>query len=115
MPADAKTGAAPCVNKQVGLVPAVKADAEGGGFQKPMHLRESRFEPARVVVIGNAAAGTVGITGDIRRIGYDKIDAGGLHPAHDLDAIALQDGVEIGGVGCGQCACGHGVPLFVIG
>ena len=31
--------------------------------------------------------------------------------AHDLDAIPMQDGVEVGGVGRGEGAC-HGVPLF---
>src|SRR4051812_34038935 len=60
MSADAKTRAAPCVNEQIGLVPAVKADAERGGFQNTVHLCEGRFQPARVIVIGNAAAGTVG-------------------------------------------------------
>jgi hypothetical protein len=50
---DAEARAAPCVNEQIGLAPAVKADAEGGGFQNPVHLREGRFEPLRVVVIGD--------------------------------------------------------------
>jgi hypothetical protein len=34
--------------------------------------------------------------------------------AHDLDAIPMQDGVEVGGVGRGEGAC-HGVPLFPFG
>jgi hypothetical protein len=36
------------------------------------------------------------------------------HVAHDLDAIPMQDGVEVGGVGRGEGAC-HGVPLFPFG
>src|SRR4051812_9042876 len=68
MPADAKTGAAPCVDKKIDLVPAIEADAEGGGFQKPVHLREGGFEPARIVVVGHAATITRAISGDIGRI-----------------------------------------------
>jgi hypothetical protein len=90
MSPDAETRCAPCVNEQISLVPAVKANAEGGGFQKPVHLREGRFEPLHIVVIGDRAAVTRAIAGDVGRIGNDKIDAAGLHPAHDLDAIALQ-------------------------
>jgi hypothetical protein len=93
---------------------SASTSAEGGGFQKPVHLREGGFEPARVIVIRNAAAGTVGIAGDIGRVGNHKIDALRLHRAHDLNAVAMQYSVEVGGGGRGQCAC-HGVPLFVIG
>ena len=71
LPDDAETCAAPCVDEQVGFVPAIEADAEGGGFEKPVHLREGGFEPLRVVVVRNAAPGAVGVAGDVGRLGHD--------------------------------------------
>src|SRR4051812_2957179 len=43
---------------------------------------------------------------NVGRVGNYKINAGGLHLAHDLNAVPMQDGVVIGG-GRGQCACGR--------
>jgi hypothetical protein len=88
MPDDAEACAAPCVDEQVGLVPEVEADAERGGFQKPVHLCEGWFEPLRVVGA---------IARDVGRVGDDQVHAAELHRVRDFDAVALQDGAEVGG------------------
>jgi hypothetical protein len=51
------------------------------------------------------------IARDVGRIGDHPVDGAGLEGAHDLDAIAVQDGVEVGGAGC-EGACHGEVSLL---
>jgi hypothetical protein len=65
-------------------------------FQEPVHFGEGRSEPSVVGVVGDGGAGAGQVAGDVRRIGQDEIDAVRGHPAHEVDAVALQDGVRNG-------------------
>jgi len=59
-----------------------------------VHLREGRFEPARIVVVGDGAAVAGAIARYVGRVGDHEVDSARLHPAHDLDAVAVRHGVE---------------------
>jgi DNA methylase len=72
-------------------VPAVEANAESIGLQKPVDLLESRIEPlAAVIVVPDGPAVARMVVAQIRRIGQPEIDGGGRQAAHDGDAVALQ-------------------------
>src|SRR3546814_10199699 len=51
MPADTETLRFPCLEKQVDLVPGVKADAQAPIFQNAVHLIERWLKPTTVIVV----------------------------------------------------------------
>jgi hypothetical protein len=95
----------------VDVGPAVEERAKAVAFQHTIELGEGRLDPLEIVVADRSAvAGRIAV--DVRRIGQNEIHAFGFEAAHDVDTVAVQDCVEVGGGGRGQCAGGHGVSFL---
>src|SRR3546814_10906283 len=72
MPDDTETRRFPCLEKQVDLVPAVKADAQAPIFQNAVHLIERWLKPTTVIVVDDGVTLAGLVTGDIGRVGQNE-------------------------------------------
>src|ERR1700693_5810667 len=88
-----ETGGVPGRQKAVGFGPAVKADAKAVPAQHSVSLRKGGFEPGITGVVENGAAVPRAVVHQVRRVGEDEIHARGGHLFHQVDTIALGDGI----------------------
>ena len=73
--------------------PAVEGDAEGIGFQKPIHFPKGRFEPLRIIVTHNGLVLTVPSAFVFHKkwwIGDDDVDGCRRQLRHHFEAIAVK-------------------------
>lgn len=90
VPHQAEARGSPGIDEQIGLVPAVEADAECPWPQEPVHLGEGGAKPFGGVVAGELAAGAVAIAGDVGRVRQHKVHAGAGEAGHHLGAVIMK-------------------------
>lgn len=80
----------------VDVRPAVEERAKAVAFQHAVKLGEGRFDPLEIVAVDrSAAAGRVAV--DVGRVGQNEVHAFEFDAAHDVDAVAVEDDVVVGG------------------
>src|SRR5208337_580469 len=88
-----ETRAPPRRHELVGLVPAIEADTEAVGFEQPLDMPERRINPVAGAVVFDALAVAAAVIAEVRWIGQAEIDRFRSQAAHDVGAVAVQDGV----------------------
>src|SRR3546814_8544267 len=90
MPDDTETRRFPCLEKQVDLVPAVKADAQAPIFQNAVHLIERWLKPTTVIVVDDGVTLAGLVTGDLGRVGQTEGHRARMEDVHYVDAIRME-------------------------
>src|ERR1019366_6994491 len=93
---EAEAGLSPGGEEEARFRPSVETDTEAIWLQDAVHPGEGWLQPGGVVVVGDGAAVAALIARDVGRVCEDEIDAGRRHGGHDVDAVAVVDGVEGG-------------------
>src|SRR5271163_1794307 len=93
MPCRTKPGPSPSRHEFVDLVPAIEADTEAVRFQQPVYLAEGWIQPFAGAVVADGVTVARAVIAQVRRVGQAEIDRFRWQPAHDVGAVALQDGV----------------------
>src|SRR6202034_3295181 len=105
-----KTRLFPRREEGIDLRPAIEHNGHAIHLEYPVRFAHRGLEPVGVDVVLDAATATVSVVHQIRGIGENEIDAVCWYLAHDLDAIALRDAVDVPILNCSLCL--HNLDLL---
>src|ERR1700733_4791722 len=94
---DAESCGAVCLHESVGHRPAIKTYTKAVISKYAVHLCKGWPQPFIVIVIRDGAPIAGLVTGDIRRVGKDEVNAFVLEHRKGLKAVGIKDGVAKNG------------------